>query len=791
MKSRFWWLCVVLLSLAEVAEGRVFEIRGRVIDAATRQGIPYATVVVVGAPEKGAATDSLGGFVIRGVEGGVARFEAASIGFSTHITPEYIISLSTPPVEIALEENNTLIDAVAVTPRVALRDIASPVSMQSIGISEIERSAGANRDIARVVRSLPGVAFSPIGYRNDLIVRGGGPLENSFFIDGVEIPNINHFSTQGASGGPVSILNADLIREVKFYTGAFPVDRGNALSSVMNISLRNGNPEQQRFKATLGASEVEFSGSGHFDKRATYLFSVRQSYLQLLFKLLGLPFLPNYIDMQAKVRVQPSPRYEIVLLGLVGIDNMRLNTDKKGESNDYILSYLPKIEQETFTIGATMQHFGGSNIQQLAISYSYLANRNTKYIDNDSSSEENLRLRLRSTEGKATLRFENRTLLGRWRLREGAELSLRHYFNHTRRLMAGEIASLSTYNTKFLFAGYAIFFSAEYTSANDRLTASAGVRFDGNTYSRRMAQLWQQTSPRLALSYNLGKGFSISGSTGLYYELPPLTALGYRIDGALVNKGLDYMAVFSSAAGVGYALRDRLVLSLEGFYKRYFDVPLSLADGVPLTCKGNDYGTTGDEALLSSAQGQAYGLEISARWQIPKRLSLVGAFTLYWSEYRSNKYTEYIPSSWDNRWIVNVSATYDLPRRWSIGAKLSAIGGAPYTPYDEEQTALKSYWDATGRAALDYSRYNEGRLRPFVQLDLRVDKVWEFQRWGLGIYLDLENVTFSEITLPDALISTGEVVNPTSPESEQRYRLKRISQRNGTLIPTIGVNFEF
>ena len=104
---------------------------------------------------------------------------------------------------------------------------------------------------------------------------------------------------------------------------------------------------------------------------------------------------------------------------------------------------------------------------------------------------------------------------------------------------------------------------------------------------------------------------------------------------------------------------------------------------------------------------------------------------------------------------------------------------------------MKTYWDATGRAALDYSRYNEGRLKPFVQLDIRVDKVWEFRKWSLGIYLDLENITFSEITLPDALLSTGIIENPSAPTEEQRYALKRIKQRNGTLVPTFGITAEF
>ena len=768
-----------------------FDVRGRVISATSRQGIPYATVVVVGDNAKGDATDSLGYFLVERLSGGVARFEVSNIGYTTVVTPEYLISQSTPLIEVVLEESTTAIDAVEVAPSRYARDVESPVSQRTIGIGDLERSPGANRDVARIVRTLPGVAFSPIGYRNDLIVRGGGPSENTFYIDGIEIPNINHFATQGASGGPVSILNADLIRQVKFYTGAFPVDRGNALSSVMDITLRDGNPEKQRFKATLGASEVAFSGSGHFDDKTTYVFSVRQSYLQLLFKLLGLPFLPNYIDAQAKVRIRPSDDYEIVVLGLMGVDDMRLNLDKKGDENEYILSYIPRIEQETFTLGATLKHFGGKHIQTLSFGYSYLANRNKKYVDNDESSEENLRLRLRSREGKATARFENRSLLGRWRLREGAEVSLRHFFTSSKQLLPSDENAYSIYDTHLVFVGYALFFSVDYRSMNERLTASIGVRMDGASYSAKMAQPWRQLSPRASISYSLGKGFYLSGSTGIYYELPPLTSLGFREGERLVNRALEYMRVFSSAVGAEYRLRESLAVSFEGFYKLYSQVPLSVADGVPLTCKGNDYGVTGNEVLVSTAQGRAYGAELSARWQIANRVNVVGAFTLYWSEYRSDYHSPYIPSAWDNRWVANVSGTYDFPRRWSIGAKLSAIGGAPYTPYDEEQTSLKTYWDAFGRAIFDYSRYNEGRLKPFVQLDIRVDKVWEFRKWSLGVYVDLENVTFSEITLPDALLSTGEIENPSAPIAEQRYILKRIKQRNGTLIPTIGVTAEF
>ena len=408
------YLCAGSLSAAPQQRNVSYPVSGKVIDKKSRQPVAYANVFVNGLPGKGASTDSLGMFRIEQVPPGIYRLQASCIGYLTVLTPEYIVSASTPFVEIEMEEDANLLDAVVVKPSPFRKSIESPVGMRIIGLQEIEKSPGANRDVSRIVRAYPGVSFSPIGYRNDLIVRGGSPSENRFYMDGIEIPNINHFATQGASGGPVSIVNADLIREITFYTGAFPANRSGALSSVLDFQLKDGNPDKQTFKATLGASEVSLSGAGHLSKRTTYLFSARQSYLQMLFKVLGLPFLPNFIDGQFKVKTRFSDHDELTLLGLVGIDKMKLNTDEKGEDAEYLLSYLPTINQETFTLGATYKHYSGRHVQTLTLSHNYLNNRNLKYRNNDDSSEDNLTLRLRSIEQKTTLRFENQTNLNLW-----------------------------------------------------------------------------------------------------------------------------------------------------------------------------------------------------------------------------------------------------------------------------------------------------------------------------------------------------------------------------------------
>ena len=789
-------LCNVCIHAATVD----YSVRGKIIDKQSRQPVAYANVVVVGIPGKGASTDSLGMFRIEQVPPGIYRFEATLIGYKSAVTPEYVVSASTPFIEIEMEEDENMLAAVVVTPSPFRKTMESPVSMRIIGLQEIEKSPGGNRDISRIVRAYPGVSFSPIGYRNDLIVRGGSPSENRFYMDGIEIPNINHFATQGASGGPVSIVNADLIREISFYTGAFPANRSGAMSSVLDFRLKDGNPDKQTFKATLGASEVSFSGNGHLSDKTTYLFSLRQSYLQLLFKALGLPFLPNFIDGQFKLKTKLSAHNELTILGLVGIDKMKLNTDEKGEDAEYILSYLPTIHQETFTVGTSYRHYAGKHVQTLTLSHNYLNNRNVKYLNNDESYEDNLTLRLRSVEQKTTLRFENQTRLGQWTLKEGAEMNYSNYTNRTKQRMFG-YTTLSDYQTDLNIFSWGGFFSTDYTTANKRFSASAGIRTDGNNYNREMKELWKQLSPRLSLSYELTKQWTLSGNAGLYHQLPPYTALGFKDnDGHYINKDLKYMRVMETSLGLDWHLQDRLMISAEGFFKQYGRMPLSLRDNIPLACKGDDYGTVGNEALTPTAEGRAYGVEAMLRWQIPGRFNFVSSFTVFRSEYRNGNGdsddnipsgTKYISSAWDNRFILNVSGTYNLPRRWSIGGKLSYIGGAPYTPYDEEKSSLVEAWNAQGRPYYDYSKYNTERLPNFAQLDIRVDKSFYFHRCMVGFYLDLQNITGSKLKQQDVIMSTGVIENPSAPIEEQRYKMKKLKQESGTLLPSIGVTVEF
>lgn len=770
----------------------VHQVKGTVIDKSNRQPLEFINVMIVGL-NKGGVTNAEGKFSIGQVPPGIYRLQASAIGYKTVTTPEYILSTRDLHIQIEMEENQTELEGVTVTASPFRRDIESPVSLRIIGLQEIEKSPGANRDISRIVQSYPGVTFSPIGYRNDLIVRGGSPSENRFYLDGVEIPNINHFSTQGASGGPVGILNADLIREVNFYTGAFPTDKGNALSSVLDFKLRDGDMERNSLKATLGASEVSLASNGHLGKKTSYLVSVRQSYLQFLFDMLGLPFLPTFTDAQFKLKTRFDARNELTVLGLGGIDKMKLNTKADDEDNEYILSYLPKIQQETFTLGAVYRHYAGAHVQSVVASHSYLNNRNTKYQQNDESDPDRLMLRLRSTEQNTQLRLENSSSFRNWKVTVGTSLDYSQYSNTTFQKVYTDRAQTFDYHTYLGIMRWGLFGTVNYTSIDERFTASLGLRADANNYSAAMKDLSDQLSPRLSLSYQLTEHWSLSGNAGLYYQLPPYTALGFKNNNGLyANKyALRYMQVSQGSVGLNWRKGDTFEVSVEGFYKDYDKIPLSVADGIPLTCKGNDYGVIGNELLTSTAQGRSYGAELLLKWLVAKKLNLASSFTLFKSEYRTDKESEYIASAWDNRFIFNLRGTYNLPRHWSVGMKVSCIGGAPYTPYDADKSSLVTAWNAQGKPYYDYTRYNEERLPAFTQVDIRIDKTFYLKRCMLGFYIDLQNIAGSKLKQADVLMSTGVIKNPDAPIAEQRYVMKSLKQESGTLLPTLGITFEY
>ena len=790
---------IFLLSViqsASVAQQNGGIIKGSVKNLKTNEGVPFASVVIWGTTV-GAMTDFDGNFSFTGIKPGYIELRASSIGFKPYISEAIMVTNNNEVyVEIQMEETGLEISEVVIKASPFRKKIESPVSARIIGIDEIERNPGGNRDISKVIQSFPGVASTP-AFRNDVIVRGGGPNENRFFIDNVEIPYLNHFSTQGASGGPVGIINVDFVRSVDFISGAFPASRGNALSSILNFTLADGNRDKMKYRAILGASDLGITLDGPAGEKSSLIVSVRRSYLQFLFGALGLPFLPTYTDFQFKYKTRIDDRNELTILGLGARDDFRLNLGaNETEFQQYILDYIPVQEQYSYTVGVVWKHFSEKGFDTWTLSRNYLNNSQNKYSGNVEA-DTNLLLDYLSGEGEIKARYEH-TILGDngLRINYGAGYEYAHYRNSTYRKVYGVSGPVEIdYNTNLIFSKFNIFGQVSKGFINEKLGLSFGLRTDINTWSDDMINPLRQLSPRFSASYALTGKLNINANIGRYYQLPPYTALGYSNGtGEYINRtnNLKYIASDHLVAGLELIPNENIQITMEGFYKRYIDYPYSVKDSVPLSSKSADYGIFGDEELLSISDGRAYGVELLGRVKELKGLTFVFSYTFVRSEFKDLQ-GKYIPTAWDNKHLFNVTATKKLNRNWDIGMKFRLVGGAPFTPYDYEKSSLKEAWDLQGRGYVDYGLYNTLRLKSFHQLDLRVDKQYFFTGWSLMIYADVQNVYNHKADQPPILIqekdSSGNPV--TDPSDPTRYVLKYIDAEAGTVLPTIGIIIEF
>jgi hypothetical protein len=791
---------MLLLSLFVVvsvsAQKPAATIKGRIYNAKNNEPVEFATVVIQNTVN-GTNSDLEGNFLLKDVTPGFYQLKVSAIGFKTYISETFRITLASgATINIPLEEDDVQLDEIVVRPNFFPKREESPTSLRTIGIDEIEKNPGGNRDITKVIQSFPGVS-SAASFRNDVIVRGGGPSENKFYLDGVEIPNLNHFATQGASGGPVGIINVDFVREVNFFSGAFPADHGNAMSSVLEFTQKNANTEKPKFRATVGASDLAFSSEGPLSSKTTYLASVRRSYLQLLFSALQLPFLPTYNDVQFKIKTKINDKTELSFLGLGALDNSVLNLEANDtEEQRYILSYLPENKQWNYTLGVVLKHYNASGYNTFVMSQNTLNNQQIKYRENVEDPS-NLILDYDSREAESKFRFEHFYLSKtKYKIKYGADLQYAKYYNNTfQKVYANGNSQSFNYLSNLDFVKYGFSFQASKDYLDQRLMLSIGLRGDGNTYSAEMSNPLGNLSPRASASFQFGGRTSLNVNAGRYNQLPAYTTLGYRNPaGVLVNKenGIRMIAANHLVAGIDFRPNSTTQLSLEGFYKGYDHYPFSVRDSVSLASKGADFEVFGNEEVTSTGDGRAYGIELLSRYKDLLGFKGVLTYTFVRSEFTDNK-GKYVPSAWDNRHLFTVTATRSFKKNWDLGFKWRFIGGSPYTPWDMEKSSLKTAWDAQGRGYLDYSQFNQKRLSAFQQLDLRIDKAYYYKKWSMMFYFDVQNVYNFQSELPPTLLqqSGSNGLPLTDPNDPSKYLLKTIVSSSGTILPTLGIMIEF
>ena len=778
------------------------KISGLVLDKLNSNPLPFVNISLMG--EKiGTFTDESGFFELTNLKPGVYNLQASFIGYKTKILYEIELTNSREIYKnIFLEQGSNYLEDVDLSAREFSPD-ETPVSFKAIGVSEIKRNPGGNRDISKVMQTFPGVATS-ISFRNDIIIRGGAPNENVFYLDGIEVPNINHFSTQGSSGGPVGLINVDLIENVDFISAAFPSNRGNTLSSVFEFSQKRPNKENFNTSFTLGSSDIALLVDAPISKNSGIIFSARKSYLQFLFKALQLPFLPEYNDIQFKYLNKLSDKSELVIIGLGAIDDFSLNQGANDgvddletiERNQYILDYIPVQKQWNYTIGTHYKYFSEKGFHSVVLSRNHLNNNAVKYSDNIEL-EENLVLDYLSEEIENKFRYEYTFGINNSELNTGFGLEQSNYINDTYKpipLFDGTVLPYN-YNSKLNFFKYSFFSQLTSQFLNERLVTSFGFRTDFNSFSRINLNPLSQLSPRLSIGYYLNSNLKYSINTGVYYQLPPYTVLGYRDENNnLINRenNVSYIQSKQLVMGFEYVTKSNTKITLEGFYKHYEDYPFLVRDSISLANLGADFGVIGDEEVISSSKGRAYGIEFFTQRKLTDGIYGLLSYTLSWSQFEDKNFN-HIPSSWDQRHIINICAAKRFNRNWELGFKWRYTSANPFTPYDESRSMNQSYWDVFGQGILDYDLLNTQRNNPFHHLDVRIDKKYYFNNWTLNLYLDLENIYNKVAYLsPYLTVERDELGNPIeNPNNAGTYLPKYIDNTQGQFLPSIGLIIEF
>lgn len=776
-------------------------ISGKVVDSKTREVLPFVNVLVYGT-KIGAVSNEKGEFVLNNVPLGYNKIQASFVGYKTLISDEYLVTKDNSPyITLELIEDATQLKEVQIQAPLFKESVDSPLSLQSLGIAEIEKNPGGNRDVLKVIQSFPGVASNP-GFRNDIIIRGGATSENKFYLDGIEVPVINHFQTQGATGGPVGIMNADLIRKVDFYSSAFPANRGNSLSSVIEFTQKRGNPNSLNTRATIGTSDAGITLDGPLGKNTTFMFSARQSYLQFLFKLIKLPFLPTYSDFQVNVKSQLSKNSELSIVALGAIDDFEINKEVNDSETDLetikrnkvILNSVPVNSQWNYTVGASYKYFAPNSTHLVVLSRNEWKNKAVKYFLNEEIPA-NLLLDYSSKEIENKLRYENSFESdNKIDFNLGFNLETARYTNNNYQKNANsDGVTIYDFNSAIDFVKYGVFGQVSKRYLDEKLGVSLGFRVDGIDYNSEMKNPFNQFSPRLSLSYDLSEKWMVSSSVGRYYQLPSYTVLGYKNDvGEFENKnGLKYIQSDHFVSGLSYKPNASSKITFEGFYKGYKDYPFSLRNQISLANLGADFGIIGNEAVSSTSEGRAYGFELLAQKKSYSGLYGIASYTFVRSEFKDAQ-GGYIPSTWDNKHLLTITAGKKLNRNWEIGTKFRLVGGKPYTPYDLGASSLKDNYDVQNGGILDYTKLNTERLDTYTQLDIRIDKTWFLKKAAINLYLDVQNIYASSSKQQPFLLpiedGNGRV---TDPNDSSRYLLEEIESTTGRALPRIGVIVDF
>ncbi len=759
MKKFTFVLLIIIIASSLRAQDEKGSIYGKVTDAVSNEPLIGVNVILEGT-NFGAATDLNGRYEIKGIPVNTYRIKASIIGYSSNTKTDIVVRSSKPAeVDFSLAEEAVKLQDITVKSGYFSKAPTEVISTRSFGYEEIRRAPGGFEDVIRALSVLPGVAQADPG-RNDLIVRGGAPSENLYIVDGIEIPNINHFGTQGAAGGPLSYINLDYVKETSFSTGGFSAEYGDRLSSVLKIDLRKGRDDRLGGKATVSASQFGLNLEGPLGKNNNFLFSARRSYLDFIFKAAGFGFVPEYYDVITKADFKLDNSNSISYLFVGAFDKVKYfnETAEQRFDNSRILG----SDQTQYATGISYQHLIDNGFLNVNLSRTYV-DYNTLQRDS-----------LLNPIFRSISREQENSLRG----------DLVYKLSASTEITAGLMGKLVKFNADVLLPGFVTSFQdtlpvnslmdsevyykgSGYVNLNhlffNRLKTNIGLRLD---YFNPLDKKFY-ASPRVSASYRLSDLTSLNAAGGIYYQSPSYIWLALNQNkNSLTDIRADHLVV-----GIDHLVREDAIIKLEAFYKWYSDYPSSLVrpylilanTGAGFAGSDDNFSSYGLEPLADKGEGFSRGVELSAQKKLSD-LPFYGIASLTYSETRFTPLDGITrPGAYDQKWIVNLSGGYKFNEKWEASMKFRFASGSPYTPYESDGTQL-------------VSRYLSMYYDPLHSLDVRVDRRWYFSSLTLITYVDIQNIYNNKK-------SNSIRWNPRTQKAEKGESIG--------ILPSIGISLEF
>jgi len=699
-------------------------ISGRVIDGVTQSPLVGATVMVVGT-QHGTATDVRGDFAVADLPVGSYRLSISSVAYETLVKTDIIVrSRRNTFVEAALQARTVEVGGFQVTSDYFAEDPARPTSNTGFSGEEVRRAPGSAGDVSRIVSVLPSIA-KVNDQLNSLIVRGGTPSENGFYLDNIEIPNINHFPLPGTSGGPISLVNVDFIQEVSFSAGGFGARYGDRLSAIMDLKFREGNREEFDGQLDLNFAGFGVVGEGPLNRgRGSWMLSVRRSYLDLLVDAIGMGVAPRYSDYQGKAVYDLSPSHQLSLLAVVGDDFVEFDSTQSVEDGSNFFGIYEGFEAAA---GVNWRYLWGkkgysnTSISVLAteLSAAFDETDSGDWLTNEATSEKALQLR-----------NANVLTLGRSAHLEFGVEAKGLYYDYDIHVVENTDAlgnfqpALNVVDRLRSWRGG--LFASLTASPTTALATTVGLRYDYLEYNRH-----GHLSPRLSLAYQLGPRTTLNVATGLYRQHLPLALLAQHER----NRSLRDPIAYQYILGLNHLLTDHTKLTVEAYYKRYDYFPVD--PGQPQLFVFDELIYRGFYGYYPNLQdvgsARSYGVEVTVQKKLVEGTYGMVSGGLSRSEYRG------LDGVWrdrvyDNRFVASVEGGYKPNNKWEFSVRWIFAGGPPYTPLDMEASRRLD------RSVLDALRVNDERMPAYHSLNLRFDRRYNFSGSSLIVFFSVWNV---------------------------------------------------